>query len=357
MPRSAISLLEGAALLSFLKDCLVALSQWLRRIRQALRLEAREKDISILRVGFIASANAADLEGGVGATLQNLLERLIEDWGGTVVKFADDHILVVFGARVNRDNDAEAAVRTALQITETVARRPALNLWVRAGVNTGEVALEEDLEAGEAGVSGDVFNTAIKVEKVAPINGVAVGEATYRLTKDVIAYQKLETGQGKPVQVWLASRYPKERVRDEIMLKVVMWSFRGLGILVILSALNRFRINGFSFSSDFAPIISDGLLVLIIMEIVETIRQQITARERLSVVLVKNFLVLGIVSEVRHLLALGAELSGFLTLNLHHQAAAATLLTHRALLWDLAANGLVVAILFVGFKLVYPLQD
>jgi hypothetical protein len=92
--------------------------QWVRRIRLAPRPDAGEKAVSTLRVGYIASAHAADLEGGVGATLQKLLEvvePLIER-GGTVRKLANDHILVVFGAGVASDIAAERAVRTALQI-------------------------------------------------------------------------------------------------------------------------------------------------------------------------------------------------------------------------------------------------
>jgi uncharacterized membrane protein (DUF373 family) len=55
--------------------------------------------------------------------------------------------------------------------------------------------------------------------------------------------------------------------------------------------------------------LNNGLLIFIILELVETVRQQVRARERLYRDLVRNFLVIGIVSSVRHLLAVGAQIT------------------------------------------------
>jgi class 3 adenylate cyclase/tetratricopeptide (TPR) repeat protein len=176
------------------------------------------KVVSILfvdLVGFTARSHAADPED-VRAALgpyHALLKREIERFGGTVEKFIGDAVMAVFGAPVAHEDDAERAVRAALRVTEAMAElnaSSALDLSVRAAVNTGEglVALGARPEAGEGMVTGDVVNTASRLQNVAPVNGVVVGEVTFRSTKHVIDYEELEpeTVKGKPdaVTVWRA---------------------------------------------------------------------------------------------------------------------------------------------------------
>jgi hypothetical protein len=98
------------------------------------------------------------------------------------------------------------------------------------------------------------------------------------------------------------------------------------------------------FPARITQIISDGLLIVIVLELAETIRQQVQVRERLSSQLVTNFLIIGIVSAIRHLLALGAQLS---------LGSAETLLSvRRSLLLELAVNAAVVLGLLGGYLLV-----
>ena len=40
--------------------------------------------------------------------------------------------------------------------------------------------------------AGDVLNTAARLQTAAPVNGVLVGEQTYRATSDVIDYREAE---------------------------------------------------------------------------------------------------------------------------------------------------------------------
>ena len=96
----------------------------------------------------------------------DLLKREIERFGGTVEKFIGDAVMAVFGAPVSHEDDAERAVRSALRIVEAIdelnEERPALDLAIRAAVNTGEavVALGAKPEQGEGFVTGDVVNVA-----------------------------------------------------------------------------------------------------------------------------------------------------------------------------------------------------
>ncbi|HEX3327175.1 MAG TPA: adenylate/guanylate cyclase domain-containing protein [Actinomycetota bacterium] len=180
-------------------------------------LEER-KVISILfvdLVGFTARSHAADPEDVRAALVpyHALLKREIERFGGTVEKFIGDAVMAVFGAPVAHEDDAERAVRAALRIIDAISELNqdiGLDLSVRAAVNTGEglVTLSARTSAGESMVTGDVVNTASRLQNVAPVNGIVVGEVTYRSTRDVIDYDELEPvtvkGKPEPVALWKA---------------------------------------------------------------------------------------------------------------------------------------------------------
>jgi class 3 adenylate cyclase len=155
-------------------------------------------------VGFTAASERADPED-VRSRLRPYharLRREVEGYGGTVEKFIGDAVMAVFGAPVAHEDDAERAVRAGLRILEAIedlnAQDPALSLQVRVGINTGEavVAVGARPEEGEGIVTGDVVNTASRLQGAAPVNGVAVSEQTYRATERVFEYEELQ-----PVQV------------------------------------------------------------------------------------------------------------------------------------------------------------
>ena len=54
--------------------------------------------------------------------------------------------------------------------------------------------------------SGDVVNTAARLQSAAPTNGIIVDEATYRFTRGVIDYREEAhvdaKGKSQPVRVW-----------------------------------------------------------------------------------------------------------------------------------------------------------
>ena len=151
-------------------------------------------------VGFTAASEAADPED-VRARIRPYHARLrleIERYGGTVEKFIGDAVMAVFGAPIAHEDDAERAVRAGLRILEAIAELneadPALSLQVRIGIGTGEavVALGARPEEGEGIVTGDVVNTASRLQGAAPVNGVACSEQTYRQTERVFDYEELE---------------------------------------------------------------------------------------------------------------------------------------------------------------------
>jgi class 3 adenylate cyclase/tetratricopeptide (TPR) repeat protein len=164
-------------------------------------------------VGFTAASEGADPEDVQArlSTYHSMLRQEIERYGGTVEKFIGDAVMAVFGAPVAHEDDAERAVRAGLRIveatTELSEHQAEQDLQVRVGINTGEVLvnLSARPERGEGFVTGDVVNTASRIQGVAPVGGVAVGEQTYSATAMVFDYRELPqaTLKGKAEKVRL----------------------------------------------------------------------------------------------------------------------------------------------------------
>jgi class 3 adenylate cyclase/tetratricopeptide (TPR) repeat protein len=159
-------------------------------------------------VGFTATSEQLDPED-VDAVLAPYHERLryeLERWGGTVEKFIGDAVVAFFGAPMAGEDDPERAVRAALAIRDWIVEEG--KLQVRIAVNTGEalVRLGARPESGEGMATGDVVNTASRLQSAAPTNGILVGEATYRATEERIAYGEHAPvdakGKEEPVPVW-----------------------------------------------------------------------------------------------------------------------------------------------------------
>jgi class 3 adenylate cyclase len=165
-------------------------------------------------VGFTARAEQLDPEE-VQAFLKPYHERVrseIESFGGVVEKFIGDAVMGVFGAPVAHGDDAERAVRAALVVRDAVGEVAGGDLQIRLAVNTGEavVSLGARRTLGESMVTGDVVNTASRLQGAAPVNGIVVGEGTYRETRGVIEYEPTEPvvakGKERPVEAWIAVR-------------------------------------------------------------------------------------------------------------------------------------------------------
>jgi class 3 adenylate cyclase/tetratricopeptide (TPR) repeat protein len=162
-------------------------------------------------VGFTSRSERLDPED-VRALLSPYYARLrteLEGFGGTVEKFIGDAVMALFGAPVAHEDDPERAVRAALAIRDWVLEQEA-DLQLRIAVNTGEalVSLGARPNQGEGMASGDVVNTTARLQTAAPLNGILVGEVTYRATSQVIRYRAAEPvtakGKAEPVPVWEA---------------------------------------------------------------------------------------------------------------------------------------------------------
>jgi len=166
-------------------------------------------------VGFTSRAEQIDPED-VRALLSPFYARLraeLERFGGTVEKFIGDAVMALFGAPAAREDDPERAVLAALAIRDWVrGDRGEERIQVRLAVNTGEalVLLDARPAEGEGMAVGDVVNTAARLQAAAPVNGILVGERTFRATRGVIEYRPgppvTAKGKREPVPVWEALR-------------------------------------------------------------------------------------------------------------------------------------------------------
>ncbi len=166
-------------------------------------------------VGFTPFAEERDAEE-VRDTLTRYFELasdVIGRYGGTVEKFIGDAVMAVWGAPVAHEDDAERAVRAALDLVGAV-RALGPSVQARAGLMTGEAAVT--LGAVNQGlVAGDLVNTASRLQSVAPPGAVLAGEATRRASSGAIVFEEAGSqvlkGKAAPVPAFRALRVVAQR--------------------------------------------------------------------------------------------------------------------------------------------------
>ncbi|MBA3778524.1 MAG: AAA family ATPase [Chloroflexi bacterium] len=184
---------------------------------------AERRVVSVLfadLVGFTTLAQDRDSE-----VVRDLLTRyfdtardIVELYGGVVEKFIGDAVMAVWGSPIAHEDDAERAVRAALDLvtaTKTLGVQPgAERLELRAGVLTGEAAVTLGAQ-GQGMVAGDLVNTASRLQSVAPPGSVLVGDATQRASSGAIVFEpageKLLKGKTSPVPAFRALRIVAKR--------------------------------------------------------------------------------------------------------------------------------------------------
>ena len=141
------------------------------------------------------------------AAYHRLARRRVETNGGSVEKFIGDAVVGVFGAPIVHEDDPARAIRAALGII-TDLESSGLDLQVRIGIQSGlaVVRVGDDRTAEEGLATGDILNTAARLQNTASPGEIAVGEPTYQRTKAEFVWEDLGEvplkGKAQPVHVW-----------------------------------------------------------------------------------------------------------------------------------------------------------
>ncbi|MFJ6196306.1 adenylate/guanylate cyclase domain-containing protein, partial [Micromonospora sp. NPDC092111] len=184
----------------------------------AVTVQEDRRQVSVLFidiVDFTTYAEQADPEQA--RSLQQAyfatVRKLVHQYGGVVEKYIGDAVMALFGAPVATDNDALRCVRAGLELQRNLARQaagPQPPLGFRVGVATGEalVDLSATRDGGQAFVTGDVVNTASRLQSLAPPGGVVVDESTWSATRHEMEYVDRPPvtlrGRSAVSRIWLA---------------------------------------------------------------------------------------------------------------------------------------------------------
>jgi class 3 adenylate cyclase/tetratricopeptide (TPR) repeat protein len=130
------------------------------------------------------------------------VSQCIENHGGTVEKFAGDAVMAAFGVPQAHEDDAERAVRAALEIQGGVDD---LELQVRMGLESGEVVTED---GDSTFATGEAVNLAARLQQAAEPGQILLGPAAHRLTLGRVEVDEIGPvdvrGREEPVWAWAA---------------------------------------------------------------------------------------------------------------------------------------------------------
>ena len=184
-----------------------------QRSVEAAAASAERRVVTVLfadLVDFTPYAEARDPE-----TVQETLSRyfaaareIIGAHGGTVEKFIGDAVMALWGAPQAHEDDAERAIRAGLELVRAI-RQLGDGIDGHVGIATGEAAVNLGA-SGEGLVTGDIVNTAARLQTAAPPGAVLVGEATRHAAGPHIAFDPAGEltlkGKSSPVPAWRAVR-------------------------------------------------------------------------------------------------------------------------------------------------------
>ena len=173
-------------------------------------MDAAQRKLATIMVADVVGYSrlaGIDEEGtleALRALRHDLIDRVIEQHRGRVVKLMGDGMLVEFASAVE-------AVRCGITLQQDMAARNAgvpsnKRIVFRIGINFGDVVVEEDGD-----LMGDVVNIAARLESIADSGGIALSEDAWRQARGKISVEFADLGNRKlknialPVRVYSAS--------------------------------------------------------------------------------------------------------------------------------------------------------
>lgn len=170
------------------------------------RLRGERREIAVLfadAVNFTRLSASLDAES-VFNLINDLLGRLVacvQRYGGLVDKFTGDGLMAVFGAPIAHENNAEMAVRAALdmqraaeEFTSIAQAQLGAPLKIRIGVHSGPAiaGILGTAEQAAYTVIGDTVNLAARLEAQATPGNILVSTQVYTRTQPFFSFQEKE---------------------------------------------------------------------------------------------------------------------------------------------------------------------
>ena len=182
---------------------------------QKAGLEARgqRRNVSVLFAdisGYTALSGRIDSEDlfEIVQKFVQILSRNVYKYEGIIDKLTGDGIMALFGAPISHENNAERAVRAAIDMQVEIAQmsrqleetlQESLNL--RVGIHSGSVivgGIGTDLMMDYTAI-GDTVNLARRIEEASPSGAVLISEAVYRQVRAFINCQQVSVLNAKGI--------------------------------------------------------------------------------------------------------------------------------------------------------------
>jgi predicted ATPase/class 3 adenylate cyclase len=170
-------------------------SDLLERMRRAgLEAAGQRRNVTVLFAdlsGYTALSANVDSEDLYEFVQQyiRLLSNNVYKYEGFVDKFTGDGIMALFGAPISHENNAERAVRAALdmqndltQLNQDLKKRLGTDIQARIGLHSGSVivgGIGSNMLMNYTAI-GDTVNLARRIEEAAPSGAILISEAVYR---------------------------------------------------------------------------------------------------------------------------------------------------------------------------------
>ncbi|HYV71074.1 MAG TPA: AAA family ATPase [Pseudolabrys sp.] len=132
---------------------------------------------------------------------QRLALTVMERYGGFVAHFSGDGVLVYFGYPAAHENDAERAVRAALELHDRLHKlngelrgQQLPEIAIRIGIHTGLIVIGSELASGGAqdhSIVGEAANLAARLQADAPTDSVIVSGETFEMISGMFDYESL----------------------------------------------------------------------------------------------------------------------------------------------------------------------
>jgi class 3 adenylate cyclase len=144
---------------------------------------------------------------------RTLCGEVIARYDGFVARYVGDGILTYFGWPTAHEEDAERAVRAALEIAHTIKRASSTeDLAVRIGIATGPVVVGETAGAGDQSklAIGSTPNLTARLQSLAAADQIVIAASTRRLVGS--AFEMTDLGEhdlkgiAEPVHAWRVER-------------------------------------------------------------------------------------------------------------------------------------------------------